>query len=160
MSASIPNNFWKYTPQEIADFVVEHKRSREGERAVFRDRRETTKEIRMSLSGVRVTLPPIEYCAGGNPQERESFHSALLLEKKRVRGIDYSPIEKKRMYKTLIPKGWHENVIDWRIPTSDENHNRHVGLPNFEDKFTDLYGFHRACCQRWNIELEQDDTLL
>lgn len=151
---------WKYTPREVADLVRLPKRSREGAVLEFKKKRETTREIYTSLAGTKQTLPPMDYSVGGNPQETDSFHAALLLEKKRVRGIDFSPIEKKKFYKTHIPEGWHENVIDWKKPTNDEEHNKHVPLPGFENEFVDLQGFHYACARRWNIELETEDTLL
>lgn len=151
---------WKYTPQEVAELVRAPKRSREGPILEFKKKRDSTREIYTSLAGTEQTLPSMDYSVGGNPQVPDSFHAALLLEKRRVRGIDFSPIEKKKFYKTCIPEGWHENVIDWKKPTNDENHNKHVSLPGFGDMFADLRGFHHACARRWNIELETEDTLL
>lgn len=153
------NCHWKYTPREVADFVAAPKCSRDGA-LKFKKKRETTSEAYASLAGTEQTLPPMDYCVGGNPKELDSFHASLLLEKKRIRGIDFSPIERKRFYKVRIPAGWHENVVDWQKPTNDEEHNRHVLLPDFENEFPDLEGFSRSCARRWNIELETEATLL
>lgn len=152
-------SLWKYTPREVADFVAAPKYSRDGA-LKFKTRRETTREACASLAGTEQTLPPMDYCVGGNPKEVDSFHASLLLEKKRVRGIDFNLIERKRFYKVSVPAGWHENVVDWRKPTNDEEHNRHVPLPDFEKSFSDLEGFVRVCARRWNIELETEATLL
>lgn len=151
--------FWKYTPREVADFVAAPKYSRDGA-LKFKTKRETTRDACTSLAGTEQTLPPMDYCVGGNPKEVASFHASLLLEKKRVRGIDFNLIERKRLYKVIIPAGWHENVVDWRKPTNDEEHNRHVPLPGFENEFSDLERFSCSCARRWNIELETEATLL
>src|ERR1035437_6959816 len=41
-----------------------------------------------------------------------SYHASLLIDSQRIRGIDYCPIDQKKLFKINIPKGWHENVFD------------------------------------------------
>jgi hypothetical protein len=55
----------------------------------------------------------------GRFDEPETYRAALILEEQRVRGVDYSYLEHKRFYKTVIPKGWHQNIIDPNLPTRD-----------------------------------------
>ncbi len=91
-----------------------------------------------------------------DPARTDTYESAFLLAGPRVRGIGYSPIERKKKYKVHIPKGWHENVIDPNI--SGDDGNRHVALPDFFP--SDLRGFTRKSAERWRIDLEFHGDLL
>lgn len=86
------------------------------------------------------------------------FESGFCVAGFRVRGIGYSPVLRMRKYKEYIPKGWHENVIDPNLPIEDDNHNRHVALPDFAP--TDLWDFRKKSADRWNIQLDFDQELL
>lgn len=87
-----------------------------------------------------------------------SYRAALVLEGERVRGVDFSLTARKKFYKEFIPRGWHENVIDPNLPTSDPNRNRHLPLPDFAP--VDLRDFVRLLAERWHIELNFEQTLL
>ncbi|MFQ3670567.1 MAG: hypothetical protein SNJ84_03825 [Verrucomicrobiia bacterium] len=86
------------------------------------------------------------------------FESGFCIAGPRVRGIGYSPVRVMRKYKEYIPKGWHENVIDPNLPGKDEDHNRHIPLPDFSP--TDLRDFTKKSADRWNIQLDFDQELL
>jgi hypothetical protein len=85
-----------------------------------------------------------------------SYESGFLLAGPRVRGIGYSPIERKKKYKVHIPKGWHENILDPNLVGDDAN--RHEALPDFSP--TDLKDFTKKSAARWNIDLEFHEGLL
>jgi ABC-type branched-subunit amino acid transport system permease subunit len=84
------------------------------------------------------------------------YTAALVLEGQRIRGIDYSHIERKRFYKKYIQKGWHENIIDPNLRPPDDN--RHPPLDNFQP--TDLTHFRQLVAQKWNIVLPTGDLLI
>lgn len=90
------------------------------------------------------------------PARPHTYESGFLLAGPRVRGIGYSPIERKKKYKVHIPKGWHENVIDPNLSGDDAN--RHEALPDFSP--TDLRDFTEKSAARWNIDLEFHEELL
>ncbi len=93
-----------------------------------------------------------------DPAQTEGYTAALVLEGQRIRGIDYSHIERKRFYKKYIQKGWHENVIDPNLSTNDENRNRHVTLDDFQPTY--LAHFRILVAQKWNIVLPAGDLLI
>lgn len=89
--------------------------------------------------------------AAGRANVPDSYSAALLLNNRRVRGIDHSKVERKKYFKKPhVPKGWHENVLDYTLPAASQN--RHDALPDFQA--TDLRDFLRKVCQRWNIQIE------
>lgn len=88
--------------------------------------------------------------AAGRADIPESYEAALLLNNRRVRGIGYGKIERKKNYRVHIPKGWHENVLDYTLPSADQN--RHPALPDFQAG--DLRDFLTKVCRRWNIQIE------
>jgi hypothetical protein len=94
----------------------------------------------------------------GKLDDPRTYRAALILDGERVRGVDFSQIERKRWYRTYIQKGWHENIIDLTLPTTSANQNRHMPLENFDP--TDLDGFLRKTCRLWHIELPEEGGLL
>jgi hypothetical protein len=91
-----------------------------------------------------------------DPAQPEGYTAALVLEGQRIRGIDYSHIERKRFYKKYIEKGWHENIIDPNLRPPDDN--RHPPLVSFQP--TDLTHFLHLVAQKWNIVLPAGDLLI
>lgn len=82
----------------------------------------------------------------------ETYEAALLLAHQRVRGIGWAATGKKRLYgKQVVPKGWHQNVIDPNLPPNHPDFNRHVPLEAFEP--TDLADFSVKAAALWHIEL-------
>jgi hypothetical protein len=89
----------------------------------------------------------------------EMFEATLILASERVRGIGWNPTGKKRFYgKQIIPKGWHQNVIDPNLAPNHSDKNRHLPLRNFEP--TDLAAFFTATAELWHIDLPIEESLL
>lgn len=82
-----------------------------------------------------------------------SYHASLLIDSQRIRGIDYCPNEKKKYFKILIPKGWHENVFD---PNTGEDRHEPFDIGTLSD-FEDFCG---RVAKRWNIDYQKEGTLL
>ncbi len=112
----------------------------------WKDRGEKGKELRLTLDLVDGPFAGfVLHVTCGDAAEVASYRAALILEGERVRGIDYSPIERKKFYRDYLVKGWHENVLDPNLPSSDRNRNRHEPLPGFEP--ADLESFLREACR-------------
>ncbi|MDD5263027.1 MAG: hypothetical protein PHD76_14385 [Methylacidiphilales bacterium] len=94
----------------------------------------------------------------GIASDPKTYEAALLISGPRVRGIGYSPTRQRKFYKNYIEKGWHENILDWALPKSDLNHNRHVPLSDCQP--SDLTRFLRYACEKWNIRLDFEKELL
>ncbi len=94
----------------------------------------------------------------GDAADVTTYRAALILEGYRVRGVDFSEVERKKFYRIHISKGWHENVIDPNLPLSDANQNRHEPQPDFDPR--DLEGFLREICRLWHIDLDFGEALL
>ncbi len=89
----------------------------------------------------------------GRVDDVTTYHAALLVDSVRIRGVDYSAIERRRWFRTRIPKGWHENVID---PNTGENRHNELNLGTV----TDFEDFCRKVAKHWNITYQQEETLL
>lgn len=113
--------------------------------------------LRLYLVEEKVFVPMELHLRAGRKDVPASYRAAFLLANERVRGIDYSEIETKRFYKTHIPKGWHQNIIDLGLPASDPNQNRHEPL---DWTITDFADFIRQTCKLWNIDLKREEGLL
>lgn len=88
-----------------------------------------------------------------------SYKAALLLESVRIRGVDHHAVSRTRFYKEVIPKGWHEDVIDPNFDLSDyKNFHRREALPNFEP--VDAADFLQKVAALWNIQLPQKNSYL
>lgn len=94
----------------------------------------------------------------GMLDDPQSYRAALILDGWRIRGVDFSLIDRMRFYQAYIRKGWHENMIDPSLSTTDKNQNRHVPLENFEP--IDLEDFLGKICQLWHIDLVREGGLL
>lgn len=87
-----------------------------------------------------------------------TYKSSLLLEDHKVRGIDHHAIERRRFYREVTPKGWHEDVIDPNLVPGEKGHHDRVPLPDFDP--SDLMDFLLKSCRRWSIELPPTGDLL
>jgi hypothetical protein len=131
---------------------------REGRSAAKRDisdkRQGPSKEARVTLEakGGRAALLELVVNAG-RLDDVTTYHASLLVDQVRIRGVDFNEIERARHYKTRIPKGWHENVID---PNTGEN--RHEPI-NF-GTVIDLDNFCRKVAELWHISYEREEKLL
>lgn len=126
----------------------------------WKDRGARGKELRVALDLVDGPLAGfVLHVTCGDITDLQSCRAALTLEGERVRGVDYSPVSRRKYYQPHIEKGWHENVIDPNLPLSDwKNRNRHEPLPDFDPR--DLEDFLRGVCGLWNIDLEFGEALL
>lgn len=89
----------------------------------------------------------------------ETFEAALILSHERIRGVGWHATGKKRHYgKQVIPRGWHQNVIDPNLPLDSPNFNRHLPLPDFVP--VDLTALLIATAKLWHIDLKFSEGLL
>jgi hypothetical protein len=88
----------------------------------------------------------------GHNEVVNSYHAALLIDSFRIRGIDYCGIERKKFFKTSIPKGWHENIID---PQTGENRHEPIDM----GVISDFEDFCVKVAKRWNIEYKTEERL-
>lgn len=148
---------FRYRSHQIQDIVRATKVVREGQSLEFKKYKDHGKHLELDLDlkdGLLLNLRLSIHA--GRYDEPETYRAALVLDGQRVRGVDHSWIEAKQFYKTKVPKGWHENVIDPNLPTRDIN--RHLALPNFV--VSDLVDFLGKVAELWQIELPMDEVLL
>ena len=89
----------------------------------------------------------------------ETFEGALILSQQRVRGVGWHATGKKLLYgKQIIPRGWHQNVIDPNLPQNLPDFNRHLPMPDFDPP--DLAAFFLAIARLWHIDLNFTKGLL
>lgn len=89
----------------------------------------------------------------------ETFEAALILSQQRGRGVGWHATGKKRHYgRQIIPKGWHQNVIDPNLTLDHNDINRHLPLPNFNP--ADLSAFFMETAALWHIDLNFSKELL
>lgn len=95
----------------------------------------------------------------GRNEDPTSYDSSLLLDQQRIRGIGYCPVERRNFRAKLrIPKGWHQNICDPNVATSDLDWNRHEVLTDFNP--SDFGDFVRKTAEMWNIDLDWEAELL
>ncbi len=145
---------WSFSSAKVHELVKAPKCLAPGQSLAFSAQGQHGKELSVALELIDGGLYNVRFIASaaraGVP---DTYEAALLLNNRRVRGIGFSKIErKKRFGKVHIPKGWHENIIDYLLPTTDDGHNRHELLPDF--RVTDLQHFLRQACARWNIQVD------
>lgn len=149
---------WPYSAAVVHELVKAAKCFAPGRPPVFAMQGQHGKELNVMLELVDGGLYHLRLIvSAARADAPESYEAALLLNNRRVRGIGFSKIARKKRFKTYIPKGWHENVIDYLLPTTDDDQNRHDPLPEFTA--SDLQDFLRKICLRWNIQIDFDKDL-
>lgn len=89
----------------------------------------------------------------------ETYEAALILAGERVRGIGWHATGKTRYYgKEVIPKGWHQNVINPTLPPGHLDRDPHPALDAFAP--TDLTDFFTKAAKVWHINLQFNEGLL
>jgi hypothetical protein len=74
-------------------------------------------------------------------------------------GVDQHEIQRRRFYKEVIPKGWHQDIINPNIDPADwQNHHRREPLENFNP--TELNNFLSRVARLWNIILPAQNEFL
>jgi hypothetical protein len=82
----------------------------------------------------------------------ETYDANFLLANQRVRGVGYDPIGRQNFrFKRRITKGWHLNVCDPNLPTTDLKQNIHHPLADFST--TDFRDFINQTAKMWKIDL-------
>ena len=131
---------FRYPSSTLHEFVKLPKRI-VGDALEFRDMRErgmgldsgdadrqksVSKEARIPLEtrGGRAALLELIISAG-RLDSIITYSASLLVDRQRIRGVDFSKIERWFQYKIRIPKGWHQNIID---PNTGENRHELVDL--------------------------------
>lgn len=154
-----------YTAVQIQEIVRAHKILRhpavlnEGKPIPFESYDQGGKRITLDLDipeipGVIALRFHVRAPIFDNP---ESYEAALLLANERVRGVGWDATGKRRLYKVVIPKGWHQNVIDPNLSRNHDDFNRHLPLEDFET--TDLADFFLKAAALWHIELPNQKGL-
>lgn len=148
---------FRYRSHQVQEIVRAAKVVREGQPLTFKNYKEHGNYLGLELDlkdgplvNLRLTI------TAGRYDEPETYRAALLLDEQRIRGVDHSDIELKRFYKMVVPKGWHQNVIDPNLPTRELN--RHEPLPDFE--VCDLADFFGKVAGLWQIEVAFDEIML
>lgn len=90
-----------------------------------------------------------------------SFRAAFIVDYNRVRGVDCTATKQHHMLDITKPReaGWHENVL-YYDPVSHSIINEHNHLTPEEITFFDLESFNRFVCTRWNVDLNEERSLL
>lgn len=150
---------WPFSSAVIHDLVKAPKCLAPGQQVVFTAQGDHGRELAVMLELIDGGLFHLHLIvSAGRADSPDTYEAALLLNNRRVRGIGFSKIERKKGFKKVhIPKGWHENVLDYLLPTTDDGHNRHDALPDFS--VTDLQDLLRKVCARWNIQVDFDQDL-
>jgi hypothetical protein len=148
---------FRYRSHQIQDIVHAVKVVCAGQSLEFRNYKEQGKYLNLDLDLKDGSLINMRLSINaGRYDEPETYRAALVLDGQRIRGVDYSEIAVKKFYKTVIPKGWHENIIDPNLPTRDLN--CHLALPDF--RVSDLADFFSKVSKLWHIESEGEEVLL
>ncbi len=115
------------------------------------------KGLECSLELVEGGLYPLKLVIYGCIyDEPKTYKASLILESRRIRGIDFEAASRSYIYKIHIPAGWHENIIDPNLP--DRDGNRHEPL---DIDPQDLMDFQKIIARRWNIMgLYEEEELL
>lgn len=150
---------FRWKSEQVAEIVKCRKTLRSGGPLEFKTVGEGSKSRRATeqLDAEAVLLLDLRLVVqAGRFDNPETYTAALVLDGQRIRGIDYSPVRRHRFFKTKVPRGWHENLMDPNAEGDDRN--RHVPLPGLDP--TDLRDFMLKVAQRWSIDIGEDEVLL
>jgi len=86
------------------------------------------------------------------------YSASLLLGGERVRGVDYHAVGQRLRYRERIPAGWHQDIRDPNLATTDANQHRREALPDFAP--SDFKDFIGKTAQMWNIDLGWEASML
>lgn len=146
-----------YRSFDISDILKQGKKSQvENPRPKVRGSG-LTLDLNLYLAEGRGFVPMRIIIQAGRNDIVSSYRAAFLLANERVRGVDYSEIEVKKFYRTHVPEGWHQNILDPNLDPDDPNQNRHESL---DWTVTDFADFIRQVCRLWNIDLGIEEGLL
>jgi len=146
-----------YRSFETSDFLKRKKKSTEEKPKPKAHGSGLQVGFRLYFADEKVFVPMEVRLTAGRKELPSSYRAAFLLAGERVRGVDYSALAVKKRYKTHIPKGWHQNLIDPGLSSDDLNQNRHESL---KWTVTDFDDFIRQVCMLWSIDLGREEGLL
>lgn len=150
-----------YTGFQIEEIVKTPKHPRGWEPIKFEKAAKSKDSRRADIQLVREDgrTDQIRLVIQGQIEKPESYRAVLLLENVPIRGVDHHDIERRRFYKEVIPKGWHQDIINPNIDPADwQNHHRREPLDNFNP--TELNNFLSLVAGLWNIVLPEKNEFL
>ncbi len=145
-------------PKRVVGDKLEFHEVRERSAALREDdpdrKKSASKEARVVLEakGGRAALLELVIKAG-RLNDVTTYSASLLVDQVRIRGVDFSRIERSLYFKKIIPKGWHQNIID---PNTDENRHEPLDIGTV----TDLDDFSDKVIKLWNINYKREGKLL
>jgi hypothetical protein len=143
----------------LQELIEAQKCLREGTEIKWKDEGTKGKSLKLLLDLVDGPFADfVLYAVAGDLKDPTTYRAALVLDGERVRGVDYSEIDRSRFYRPHIFKGWHQNVVDPNLAFTDPNRNRHVPVENFAP--IDLTDFLRKVSHLWHINLALEEDLL
>lgn len=149
-----------YSQFQIEDVVKAEKYPRDWEPVTFkkvtRSEKSRTADIQLERSDLKTDR--LRWTLAGELDTTTTYRSALLLEDTKIRGVDYHAIARSRMYKEVIPKGWHQDIIDPNLEQSHKNYQRREALSDFEPYHLD--DFLSKVAKLWNIQLPETNKHL
>ena len=150
---------------ETQEYVRYPKEPRDGEPTWASSHKGNPKHMQcrfaVRIKGTSLQPPGQKYDVKGLTDKQESYTAALVLDDERIRSIDYNMVKIRYMLSDEIvrDKAWHENVRYYRAETSEiVNAHETLGFDTFNPE--DLQSFHLFCCERWNIELSEEERRL
>ena len=148
---------YRYPSHRIQEIVRAPKCLREGETFALVNRGEHGKAFDVKLDMVDGGFTDLRYLGNTHDvTDPESYHASLLLDAHRIRGVDFVPVGRRHFFKDYLPAGWHQNVDDPNIPTTERR--PHDPLPDFAP--TDLKDFISRTAALWAIDLDWEATML
>jgi hypothetical protein len=89
----------------------------------------------------------------GRVDQPESYASAFLVDRVKVRGVDFHELPRSRFYREISPAGWHQDIIG---PVENDQRREPVAI----HPVTDLQDFATKVARLWHIELPEAPSLL
>lgn len=89
------------------------------------------------------------------PADTKTYDATFLLANQRVRGVGYAEVGRHRFrFKERIQVGWHLNLCDPNVPTTDPRRKVHQPLNDFS--VSDFHEFIRKTAALWRIRLGEE----
>jgi hypothetical protein len=149
---------FRFPSHRLLELIKAAKCLRSGQKAAFKDEGDKGKKLVLRLDLVDGPFADfVLHVSCYDAADPTTYKATLVLESERVRSVHYGEVERTKFFKKYLPKGWHENIVDPNLPTS-EAQNRHREVPGFAP--TDLEDFLRRIAALWHIDLDFEERLL
>lgn len=156
---------YKHKSHRITEILTEKKCLPEADTVELKNMGKTGKGRRFETRPELVDGPFVDMRYLGKApllDDPASYDASFLIDNQRVRGIGYNETGRNNFrLKERIPKGWHMNICDPNLNTTDHNQNIHQHLPEFST--TDFRDFINQTASIWKIDLGwqwESETLL